>query len=105
VTHHPSSPLTSITPTEAIRRAMSALGSGSQVAEILDYIREHYGITGIVPPEPPAESAGLAREERAGTAVLQAEREEKSDRDDPAVEATGPRKSPPRRSKGKLGGE
>jgi hypothetical protein len=33
-----------ITQTEAIRRAIAALGSGAQVPEILDYVWEHFGM-------------------------------------------------------------
>jgi hypothetical protein len=40
-----------ISPTEAIRRAMDALGSNSPVPQILEYIQEHFGITGVTAPE------------------------------------------------------
>jgi hypothetical protein len=50
--HSPQAAATAaISPTEAICRAMAVLGSNSQVPEILDYIREHFGITGVAPAE------------------------------------------------------
>jgi hypothetical protein len=52
---------------EAIRRAIAALGNNAQVPQILDYVREHFGI-GTAPAEP-AEGALPRREARAGEAA------------------------------------
>jgi hypothetical protein len=41
--------------TEAIRNAIAVLGGGAQVPQILDYLRDHYGINGLIePPSFPA---------------------------------------------------
>jgi hypothetical protein len=50
--------------TEALRRALAALGSDAQVHDIIDYAREHFGLdAGPEPgttPMPPAPAEGRA---------------------------------------------
>ena len=51
--------------TEAIRRAIAALGPTAQVPQILDYVREHFGIGGSAGILLPDSSPGRPAAERA----------------------------------------
>jgi hypothetical protein len=46
--------------TEALRRALAALGSDAQVNDIIDYAREHFGLDAQPGPATPAEPPALA---------------------------------------------
>jgi hypothetical protein len=53
-----------LTRTEAIRRAIDALGVNAQVPQILDYVWEHFGIG--VPPQPAQSPQPRAEEPATG---------------------------------------
>jgi hypothetical protein len=77
-----------ISQTEAIRRAIAALGSSAQVPQILDYIRDHFGMGS---GGGAGESPDLRAEAPSATALA-----EGSERDSPSG-----KKPPPRRGKPK----
>jgi hypothetical protein len=72
--------------TEAIRRAVEALGHNAGVPDILDYIRDHFGIdTGASPGEEPepGQAPGQAPEEAEGPQRAGGKRSKPKDRPAP----------------------
>lgn len=89
---------------EAIRRAIAALGNNAQVPQILDYVREHFGI-GTAPARPgegapPGEARGgeAAPEELPDLQPLAGPEAEEPAEPESAPQA---RKAPARRGRSK----